>query len=181
MPETIKEHSFKENYLPQFVYGAIDGTVTTFAVVAGAIGASLAPSIVIILGFANLFADGFSMAVSNYLSERASVELLESRGEVVETKAESRFRAYITFISFVVVGFIPLLSFVLAYAVPSMTTIQFPLSIFLTAAAFIFIGGMRGIVTKKTPIRTALSTLFIGSVAALISYAIGWFLQGLVG
>ena len=43
-----------------FVYGATDGSVTTFAVVAGVIGAELSPSIVLILGFATLFADGFS-------------------------------------------------------------------------------------------------------------------------
>lgn len=58
-------------YLEDFVYGGIDGAVTTFAVVAGVQGASLASSIVIILGIANLMADGFSMAVGNYLSGRA--------------------------------------------------------------------------------------------------------------
>ncbi len=52
----------KPNYLPDAVYGAIDGTVTTFAVVAGAIGADLSPRVVLILGAANLLADGFSMA-----------------------------------------------------------------------------------------------------------------------
>ena len=52
-------------YLEEFVYGATDGAVTTFAVVAGVVGASLSPSVVLILGFANLFADGFSMAVGN--------------------------------------------------------------------------------------------------------------------
>jgi vacuolar iron transporter family protein len=57
-------------YLGEFVYGAIDGTVTTFAVVAGAAGASLSSGIVIILGFANLIADGFSMACGNFLSEK---------------------------------------------------------------------------------------------------------------
>ncbi len=58
-------------YLKDFVYGAIDGAVTTFAVVAGVAGAGLSPGIMIILGFANLVADGFSMAVSNYLGTRA--------------------------------------------------------------------------------------------------------------
>ena len=58
-------------YLGEFVYGAIDGTVTTFAVVSGATGASLSPGIVVILGFANLIADGFSMATGNFLSEKA--------------------------------------------------------------------------------------------------------------
>ena len=50
-------------YLGEFVYGGIDGGVTTFAVVAGAVGAHLDTSIVLILGFANLIADGFSMSV----------------------------------------------------------------------------------------------------------------------
>ena len=60
--------------LADFVYGATDGAVTTFAIVAGVVGASLSPSIVLILGFANLFADGFSMAMGNFLATRAQRE-----------------------------------------------------------------------------------------------------------
>ena len=63
--------------IEDFVYGATDGAVTTFAIVAGVVGASLSPSIVIILGFANLFADGFSMAMGNYLSTRSRIEYVE--------------------------------------------------------------------------------------------------------
>lgn len=55
-------------FIANFVYGAIDGAVTTFAVVAAVVGASLSPSVILILGFANLFADGFSMAMGNYLA-----------------------------------------------------------------------------------------------------------------
>ena len=55
-----------QSYLRDWVYGGIDGAVTTFAVAAGVAGASLSPQIVLILGFANLLADGFSMAVANY-------------------------------------------------------------------------------------------------------------------
>jgi vacuolar iron transporter family protein len=62
-------------YLKDFIYGAIDGAVTTFAVVAGVAGAGLSSGIIIILGFANLFADGFSMAISNYLGTKAENEL----------------------------------------------------------------------------------------------------------
>ncbi len=61
----------RTSYLRDFIYGAIDGAVTTFAIVAGAAGASLGDSVVVIMGLANLFADGFSMAVSNYLGIRA--------------------------------------------------------------------------------------------------------------
>lgn len=58
-------------YLGEFVYGGIDGSVTTFAVVSGAVGANLDSSIIIILGVANLLADGFSMSVGAYLSKKS--------------------------------------------------------------------------------------------------------------
>lgn len=60
-----------QEYLGEFVYGGIDGSVTTFAVVAGAVGASLDSAVIIILGFANLLADGFSMSVGAYLSAKS--------------------------------------------------------------------------------------------------------------
>lgn len=66
----VNEHS----YLKDFIYGAIDGAVTTFAVVSGVAGAQLSGSIVLILGVANLIGDGFSMAAGNYLGTRAEAE-----------------------------------------------------------------------------------------------------------
>ena len=48
--------NFLHNYLPEFVYGALDGTVTTFAIIAGVAGASLSPAIVLVLGISNLLA-----------------------------------------------------------------------------------------------------------------------------
>lgn len=74
----------KYNWVPDFVYGGIDGAVTTFAVVAGVEGASLSLSVVLILGFANLFADGFSMASGKYLSDRAEVEQFEKHYSAVK-------------------------------------------------------------------------------------------------
>ncbi len=56
----------RSNYLRDWIYGGIDGAVTTFAIVAGVVGADLSASILFILGFANLLADGFAMAASNY-------------------------------------------------------------------------------------------------------------------
>jgi len=75
--------------IEDFVYGAIDGAVTTFAVVAGVVGASLSPSIVLILGFANLFADGFAMAVGNYLSAKSKIEYVERERKREEKEVES--------------------------------------------------------------------------------------------
>lgn len=70
----IKKQHTRYNWLPDFVYGGIDGSVTTFAVVAGVVGASLSAPIILILGFANLFADGFSMATGKYLSDKSNRE-----------------------------------------------------------------------------------------------------------
>jgi VIT1/CCC1 family predicted Fe2+/Mn2+ transporter len=67
----------RASYLPDAVYGAIDGTVTTFAVAAGALGADLSTRVVLILGAANLFADGFSMAAGNFAATRAAREEAE--------------------------------------------------------------------------------------------------------
>ncbi len=61
----------RNTYLRDWIYGGIDGAVTTFAVVSGVVGARLSPSIVVVLGLANLLADGFSMAASNYSGTRA--------------------------------------------------------------------------------------------------------------
>lgn len=62
---------FNKDYVAEFVYGGIDGAITTFAVVAGASGANLSIAVIIILGVANLLADGFSMSVGNYFSTKA--------------------------------------------------------------------------------------------------------------
>ena len=74
----------RNSYLRDWVYGGIDGSVTTFAVVTGVVGASLSPSIVLILGAANLLADGFSMAASNYSgtrTEKQEHEAMRAREE----------------------------------------------------------------------------------------------------
>jgi VIT1/CCC1 family predicted Fe2+/Mn2+ transporter len=84
MPELEHEHtsdaiaeriaSVRQNYIRDWIYGGIDGAVTTFAVVSGVAGAELSAAIVLILGFANLLADGFSMAASNFLGTRAEID-----------------------------------------------------------------------------------------------------------
>jgi vacuolar iron transporter family protein len=73
----------RQNYLRDWIYGGIDGSVTTFAVVSGVAGAQLSPWIILVMGFANLFADGFSMAASNFLGTRAEHDDLK-RIEAIE-------------------------------------------------------------------------------------------------
>src|SRR6476469_519175 len=78
---TAKNHS----YLGDFVLGAVDGAVTTFAIVAGAAGAGLSNGVVIVLGLANVLADGFSMAARNFLRARADQQLLQRFRRLEET------------------------------------------------------------------------------------------------
>lgn len=73
-----EEHSGSSSqYVGEFVYGGLDGIITTFAVVSGVAGAALNPSIIIILGTANLLADGFSMATGSFLSTKSEGEYYE--------------------------------------------------------------------------------------------------------
>lgn len=164
-------------YLPEFVYGGIDGSVTTFAVVAGAIGASLSSSVILILGFANLFADGFSMAVSNYMSNKSDREM--HSGKKYEKRPMKSATA--TFVSFIIVGFIPLLFFVLALFNENLLKDAFLFSAILTGISFLIVGSVKGIVTGKHKVYSALETLLIGGVASIIAFVVGYFLRGLVG
>jgi len=73
------------NYVRDWIYGGIDGSVTTFAIVSGVVGAELSPPVILVMGFANLVADGFSMAASNYMGTRAEIEDLKQL-EAVENR-----------------------------------------------------------------------------------------------
>jgi hypothetical protein len=67
----LDQHRAYGKHIKDFIYGGLDGLITTFSVVAGVAGAQLSPSVVLILGFANLLADGVSMAVGNYLGKKS--------------------------------------------------------------------------------------------------------------
>ncbi len=223
-----------EKYLGEFVYGGIDGCVTTFAVVAGAVGAGLNSGIIIILGFANLLADGFAMSVGAYLSFRSEREkynkhkkieywevdnLRESEVEeireiykgkgfdgelleqIVEVITEDKDRwvnemmkeelemiedqrnpviiGLVTFISFFIIGLIPLTVYVIEYTIGFNSDLFFWSSI-LTAAGFMIIGGLKAQVTQNTIWKGILETLLLGMVAALVAYFVGDFLENIV-
>lgn len=78
-----------ETYLPEVVYGSIDGIVTTFAVVAGSAGADFEITIVLILGMANLFADGLSMSVGSYLSRKSEQDNYQKHLRIEEWEIEN--------------------------------------------------------------------------------------------
>jgi len=86
-PESIRQRlqqGPKSQHISDMVFGGIDGCVTTFAVVSGTIGGGLPPSVAVILGFANLFADGFSMAISSYEANTAQQEFIDSLSVIEE-------------------------------------------------------------------------------------------------
>lgn len=89
--EAHLEHHRKSTgakYLKSIIYGGLDGTITTFAVVAGVAGASLSSGVLLILGFANLIGDGISMAIGDYLSTKAENDYHKSerKKEEIEVK-----------------------------------------------------------------------------------------------
>lgn len=231
------EGKFSSNlqaYLGEFVYGGIDGAVTTFAVVAGSVGAGLDSSIIIILGFANLLADGFSMSIGAYLStksekdnynkyrqteywevehmpdvERAEVEeiyrakgfkgeLLQKVTDVItedkerwveemmrneldmiaETKSAFKI-GLVTFLSFVVVGFIPLMLYVWDYFGEFDGDLFLWTSIF-TGMAFVIIGFLKTYVTQTNRWKGIAETLLLGALAAFVAYFVGDFLDSMI-
>ena len=223
-----------QDYLGEFVYGGIDGAITTFAVVAGSVGAGLDNAVIVILGFANLIADGFSMSVGSYLStksvkenynklrlreyweiehdpesERQEVrEIYQSKGfegelleEVVETITSDKDRwvdimmkeellmaeetkspfmmGLVTYISFILIGLIPLAVYVINYFIPVSGNLFTWTSIF-TTIAFILIGWLKSHVTETSTLKSVLETLTLGIIAATLAYFVGDILEKLI-
>lgn len=220
-----------QEYLREFVYGGIDGAVTTFAVVAGGYGANLEPGILIILGFANLLADGFSMSVGAYLSAKSErdnydkhekIEYWEienlpetEREEIEEIYREKGFKGELlnqivdhicsdkdlwvsemmkdelgmmkdtkspfkiglaTLISFIMVGFIPLLIYLWDFFFPSEINTFLWTSI-LTGIAFLIVGWLKGIVNQTSTLRSIIETVGLGLLAAIVAFYVGDILE----
>lgn len=228
--ETAKFGKLQE-YLREFVYGGIDGAVTTFAVVAGGFGANLDPGILIILGFANLLADGFSMSVGAFLSAKSEqdnftkhekieyweIENLPDvereeiadiyrakgfKGELLEKVVDqicsnkdlwvaemmkdelnmmrdgkSPFKIGLaTLISFILVGFIPLMVYLWDFFFPTELNIFLWTSI-LTGVAFLIVGWLKGVVNQTAALRSISETVALGLLAAVVAYYVGDILE----
>ncbi|ESP90138.1 VIT1/CCC1 transporter family protein [Candidatus Halobonum tyrrellensis] len=165
-------------YLAEVIYGANDGIVTTFAVVSGVAGAALDPAIVLVLGAANLFADGFSMGMSNYLSRRSELDYQDSvhGAEAAErTMADGKSpkrTAFVTFLAFVVAGWAPLLPYIVGLA-PA-----FPLSVAFTGVTFFVVGASRSLVTTRAWYVNGIEMFVVGMAAAVVAYTVGTLLGG---
>ncbi|MFQ5732962.1 MAG: VIT1/CCC1 transporter family protein [Planctomycetaceae bacterium] len=224
----------KQAYLRDFIYGSIDGLVTTFAIVTGALGAGLSTSIIVVLGFVNLLADGFSMAVSNFLGTKADrqmverARLIEERhvDEIPDGEAEEvheiyrrkgfegdlldrivqvitgdrqlwietmlreewglalhgpspRKAALVTMGSFVFVGLIPVLPF-LVFTNAGGDRGHFAISAASTAIAFFGVGALKSQSTPGPWYRAGLETLLMGGAAAVLAWIVGAALRGFV-
>src|SRR3989344_8429062 len=126
----------KGKFLGDMVYGATDGTVTTFAIVAAAVGASLPPAVVIILGLANLAGDGFSMGASNFLGRRSEGALAR-----LEKNLFIPFQhGFATFVAFLIAGFVPLIPYLFGV---TRSGNQFVASALLAGLTFFLVGAVR--------------------------------------
>lgn len=154
-------HGGPAKFMPELVYGANDGVITTLAVIAGVSGAQLPNQIIVILGLANLVADGFSMGASAILSERSKPVPLDFRAAGQKGGATS--------LGFIAAGSIPLI----AYLLPRLDDARFALATVLAAMTLFLVGAARAFVTKRSFLRAGIEMLLIGSAAALFAYAIG--------
>jgi VIT1/CCC1 family predicted Fe2+/Mn2+ transporter len=162
-------------YIGDLVYGANDGIITTFAVVAGVAGAGLSPAIVVILGISNLLADGFSMAASNYLARNSEKQYLEKIGNLEENKKNPLKNATATFVAFVIAGSIPLLPYV--FGIKGDMFLQ---AIIATSITLFVVGSLRARITGINWFRAGMEMLAIGALAAFVAYIIGKLLGNLI-
>ena len=154
------------HYIRDLVYGASDGIITTFAVVGGVAGGALPPTAVLVIGAANLAADGVSMGVGNFQAIRAHERAREAE-RLPEEEAYPWKHGAATLLAFVSAGAIPLLP----YAVPGSDAARFIWSVVLTMAAMFGLGALRAAVTRERWWKTALETLALGSVVAFAAYS----------
>jgi vacuolar iron transporter family protein len=164
------------HYIRELIYGANDGIITTFAVVAGVAGGGLSLRVVLIIGAANLIADGLSMAAGNYLSISSHESVLEAEQRPQEEAYPVR-HALATFVAFVVAGAVPLGP----YMVPSVTVDRFLWSIGLTLAAMFGVGASRALITNVRWWKAGFEMLILGAVVAALAYGSGGLVASLVG
>lgn len=161
-------------YIKDLVYGANDGIVTTFAVVAGMTGANIdnpTNSAIIIIGIASLLSGGFSIASSDFLGSESEKESFEHQGNQVPAGDKKPItNGLATLLAFVLAGMMPLLPYLFLPA----TADRFFSAVLATAVTLFFVGALRTIATGRGLFRSGLEMLVIGGVAAFIAYGAGF-------
>ena len=155
------------HYIRDVVYGASDGIITTFAVVTGVAGGGLPNLAVLVVGVANLAADGLSMGVGNLLAIRADERAREA-ADLPELEASPWKHGLATAIAFVSAGAVPLLPYVVTDLEAEVVW-----STVLTLAALFVLGALRALVTVDRWWRSGIETLLLGAVVALAAYGAG--------
>src|SRR3989344_5985101 len=173
-------------YIGDLVLGANDGISTTFAVISGAAGAGLSAFVIIVLGLANLVADGISMGLSNYLSlrstkafqEKESLTFPASESKIIEGIFGHPLRhGLATGLAFAFAGALPLIPYF--FDIPQ--NLQFYIAMAATAAALFTVGALRTLVTDAHWIRSGLEMLVVGGIAAIAAYVVGAIVKALFG
>jgi vacuolar iron transporter family protein len=169
--KTIVQH-----YIRDLVYGATDGVITTFAVVAGVTGGTLSARTVLILGAANLLADGLSMGVGNYLAIRSEERVRESNGDTVVDSQPAR-HGFATFAAFVVAGAVPLMP----YLFPRPWVGRFLPATALSLIVLFVVGAARARVGAGRWWTNGLEMLGLGVVVGVAAWVVGAIVASLIG
>ena len=168
--------NFDPRLLKSAVFGANDGIVTTFAVVAGVAGAHLSAQVVLILGIANMVADGLAMGLGDYLGERSERQMRNAKKH--EMGDGIWHTGLVTFVAFVLAGALPLLPyFARSIGLPIEEAWQFPLSILMTGVTLFTVGAIRTVFTGCKLLRGGLEMLGVGAIAAIVAYVLGGFVE----
>jgi len=162
----------KASLLRDVVYAANDGMITTFAIMAGVVGASLSSRVILILGFANLFADGFSMASGNYLGIKTEMEYGKKSGKRFGLYEGSPLRhGLTTFASFNIAGLLPLIPFVLGVEDARYYSIA------IVFVSLFVVGAWRSKYSGRSFFLSGLEMFVVGGFAAFVAYGAGYLLN----
>src|SRR5688572_9854897 len=164
------------HYIRDLVYGANDGIITTFAVVAGVAGGSLSAAAVLIVGAANLAADGVAMGVGNLVAIRANESALAADG-LPEQETYPWKHGVATLVAFVAAGALPLLPYMASIADDQ----RLSSSAVLTMSALFGVGIARAAVTRERWWKSGLEMLLLGAVVAIAAYGAGALVAWAVG
>ena len=156
------------HYIRDLIYGANDGVITTFAVVAGVTGGALSARAVLIVGAANLLADGLSMGVGNYLSIRSHESALAAENRPEEESQPFR-HGLATFLAFVIAGCMPLVP----YAGGTSEDLRFAVSSAVTLATLFAVGASRAAITTIRWWSGGIEMLCLGLAVAAAAYGSG--------
>lgn len=246
--ETVIDH-INENhanesgkYVKNIIFGGLDGIITTFSIIAASYGAGFEIKVIIIMGIANLIADGISMGMGDFLSSyyenlyiisekekeekeydvsngyevNEMIELYKNEGldeedakGIVDIIKKPKYKDFfiknmvyyeldleippenfrkinmkegsVTFISFSIFGFIPVLTYIIFYGAGSLNkNLIFGVTCFITCISMFMLGFSQAKITKQNGIKYGFMMLVNGSLAALCAFSIGYGLESLI-